>query len=111
MTTFKKWDIVLVPFPFTDLTSTKKRPALVVSPDDYNAGSDLVLAFLTSNIAGPMQTGDLELITWRESGLPLPTKLRMKFATVSRAIVLKKLGEVHSTERAPISRQIQLFFQ
>ncbi len=111
MTSFKKWDIVLVPFPFTDLTSTKKRPALVVSPDDYNAGSDLVLAFLTSNVGGPRQIGDLELTFWRESGLPLPTKLRMKFATVSRAIVLKKLGEIHHSDRTAATGQLLQFFQ
>ena len=111
MTTFSKWDIVLVPFPFTDLSSTKKRPALVVSPDAYNAGEDLVLAFLTSNLGNPKQVGDLELTYWKESGLPLPTKLRMKFATVSQAIILKRLGEISQQERSRISKQLLSFFR
>ena len=48
-TRFRRGDIVLVPFPFTDLTSSKRRPALVVSPDSFNqAMQDVVLAAITS---------------------------------------------------------------
>ncbi len=47
MTNYKKWEIVLVPFPFTDLSSAKRRPALIVSPDSYNAGKDVVIAYRT----------------------------------------------------------------
>ena len=48
---YRQGDIVLVSFPFTDLTSSKRRPALVLSPDSLNtAGEDLVLAAVTSHI-------------------------------------------------------------
>ena len=43
--TYDKWDIVLVPFPFTDLTTLKKRPAVIVSPDEYNKKLDDVIEF------------------------------------------------------------------
>ncbi len=50
-TPYKRGDIVLVPFPFTDLSSSKRRPALVVSPDWFNSSNqDLVLVGITSQI-------------------------------------------------------------
>src|SRR2546428_10329641 len=48
----KRGDIVLVPFPFTDLSSSKRRPALVISPDAFNDQmQDLVVAAITSQLA------------------------------------------------------------
>jgi mRNA interferase MazF len=50
-TAYRQGDVVLVSFPFTDLTSTKKRPAVVVSPDTFNArNEDVVLVAVTSQI-------------------------------------------------------------
>ena len=50
--TFRRGDVVLVPFPFSDLSTTKVRPAVVVSSALYHATEpDLLLAALTSKIA------------------------------------------------------------
>lgn len=61
MTVYKRWEIILVPFPFTDLTSVKRRPALIVSPDNYNTGKDLIIAYLTSQTNLPARFGDYDL--------------------------------------------------
>ncbi|MDO8793716.1 MAG: type II toxin-antitoxin system PemK/MazF family toxin [Vicinamibacterales bacterium] len=51
-TSYRRGDVVLVSFPFTDLSTAKRRPALVVLPDSFNeATSDLVLAAITSQIS------------------------------------------------------------
>jgi len=48
---YKQGDVVLIPIPFTDLSSTKKRPVLILSSDDYNQNTnDLIVAAITSNI-------------------------------------------------------------
>jgi mRNA interferase MazF len=46
---FERGDVVLVPFPFTDLTTHKQQPALVISSNDFNARSaDIILVGITS---------------------------------------------------------------
>ena len=56
-TPYKRGDIVLVPFPFTDLTSSKRRPALVISPDSFNAQQqDLVVAAIASQVPDATET-------------------------------------------------------
>jgi len=92
MTPYKKWDIVLVPFPFTNLKSSKKRPALVISPDEYNNQLDVVIAFITSKMDQSHRCGDYIINEWSKSGLPKPSMLRMKLATVDKTMILKILA-------------------
>jgi len=111
MTPCRRWDVVLVPFPFTDLTTSKKRPALVISPDDYNDGPDVIIAFITSRLLTPQRPGDHRIEDWRESGLPKPSLLRMKLATVARGIVIRKLGRFTASEQDRAQAVLSSFFQ
>jgi len=111
MTNYRKWDIIIVPFPFTDLTTVKKRPALVVSPDNYNkSGQDVVIAFLTSRMDVSPRFGDYRIRFWQESGLPKASLLRMKYATIDREIILKRIGRLCEKERGSVRAAIQRFF-
>jgi mRNA interferase MazF len=111
MTDYRKWDIILVPFPFTDLTTSKKRPALVVSPDSYNrSGPDLVIAFITSRTDVSQRPGDHRIRSWKESGLPKASLLRMKFATIDCEIVEKKIGRLSEAERSGVRHALRDFF-
>lgn len=111
MTPCRKWDIIVVPFPFTDLTPVKKRPALVVSPDNYNkSGQDVVIAFLTSRMDVSPCFGDYRIRFWQESGLPKASLLRMKFATIDREIIVKRIGRLCEKECSSVRDAIQRFF-
>jgi len=110
MTVYEKWDVILVPFPFTDLSSSKKRPALILSPEQYNTTGDIVIAFITSNLQSGDKFGDYQFQQWKQAGLPLPSKLRMKFATVSNEIIIKKIGHIDSLDRNNIHKLVQTFF-
>lgn len=91
---YKKWEIVLVPFPFTNLTTSKKRPALIISPDNYNVEADVVIAFITSKMDLIYRIGDYKIKEWEKSKLPKPSMIRMKFATIDKNIIIKKLGKL-----------------
>jgi len=59
MTPYDRGDIVLVPFPFSNLTETKKRPAVVISSSAYNASTpDIVIMAVTSKIDRPTGAGE-----------------------------------------------------
>ena len=111
MTIFKKWDIILVPFPFTNLKSIKKRPALIVSPNEYNQGMDVVIAFVTSKMNLSARPGDYKIRKWKESGLPKPSILRMKFATLDKNIIIRKIGRLGEKDRQDFSEMLVGFFR
>ncbi len=110
-TIYKKWDIVLVPFPFTDLSNSKKRPGLVISPDKYNKGSDILILFITSKIDREKNLGDYLIEEWEESGLPKPSMIRMKFATIDKSIVIKKIGMLADYDITKFRKTLVDFFK
>jgi len=110
MTAYKKWEIILVPFPFTNLKSSKKRPALVISPDEYNDRLDIVIAFITSKLDQSNRYGDYIIHDWSKSGLPKPSMLRMKFATIDKAMIIKKIGKLSKTDQSCFSKLLVDFF-
>ena len=61
MTTYNFGDVLLVPFPFTDQTTTKKRPTIVISSDSYNHSKlDLLLIAVTSQVKIPLQCSSVK---------------------------------------------------
>ena len=93
-------DVVLVPFPFTDQTSTKKRPAVVVSSDAYHRDRpDLILMAVTSQVRPAAGVGELAVQHWKEAGLLKPSVLKPLLATVEKGLVIRKLGKLDELDR------------
>lgn len=111
MTHYKKWDIVLVPFPFTDLSTSKRRPALVISPNNYNEGRDIIIAFITSNLNIQPRPGDYIIKEWDRAGLPKPSMIRMKYATIDKKIIVKQLGRLYSEDAKLFLEKLVNFFK
>jgi mRNA interferase MazF len=108
-TNYKKWDVILVPFPFTDLTTNKKRPALIVSNNDYNKSDNLVIALITSNIRDSHE--DYKIIKWSDAGFPKESVIKMKFATVDKSIVVRKLGKLKKEDIDSFKTKLIAFFE
>jgi mRNA interferase MazF len=100
MTTFDPGDVVLVRFPFTDLETAKKRPALVVSPRGFqDSHGDLVVLALTSQ---DQNDDKLRLASWKASGLLKPTWIKPLVATIASVIVDRRLGRIDAADHGSV---------
>ena len=90
--TYDIGDVVLVPFPFTNLLSSKKRPAVVISQKTYQyKRPDIILMAITSQIKIPLGYGECVLSEWQQAGLPKLSMLKPLIATIDQKNILKKL--------------------
>ena len=98
MTSYKRGDIVLVPFPFTDFSTLKQRPALVISSSAFNrTRDDVILLALTSNLESADKGGNYALTDSerKQSGLPIDAViLTGKVMTIDRRLIRKVIGFV-----------------
>lgn len=78
--------MVLLPIPFTDLTSRKVRPAIIIGKN----GSDLFLVPISSVLANT----DFPLVEWRAAGLNVPSGVKGQLATVEEKLVVKVVGQL-----------------
>lgn len=94
---FKQGDILLVPIPFSDLTSSKKRPVLVLSNSEYNSiTEDIVVAAIASNLQSKDYSVQINSSDLSEGTLKVTSSIRSdKIYTLSKYIVIKKFGSVN----------------
>jgi len=102
-----KGKIVLVPFPFTDLTAAKLRPALVL----YEGEKDVILAFISSKI--PDNVSDLDVLIlssqngFIKTGLKTDSIIRLdKLATILKDLVVGELGEIDDSIKQEINDKL-----
>lgn len=102
-------DIVLVAFPFPDLSATKRRPAVVVWADP--AQTDFTLAFISSQNVATLAVGDTGLLSTHPefvlSGLTTPSKIRAtKLVTLNRSLITRWLGRLGLLWTADLDRAL-----
>lgn len=95
MTGYSIGDVVLVPFPFTDQSGSKKRPAVVVSSDRYQRERpDLILMPITSRNPGSTRFGDVPVSGPHAAGLLLPGVIKPVIFTIEARLVIKSIGRL-----------------
>lgn len=101
-------DVVLVRFPFTDLTSVKARPAVILSTASYHREQpDLVVAALTSNVAAATGALDFTLYDWQAAGLRFPTAFKPVVATLEPSMVLHRIGSLSPVDQAEVDKRLR----
>jgi len=97
------WQVVRVPFPFTDRQAVKNRPALVLSDAAaFNApAGHAVMAMITSEANAPWPL-DCPILDLAMACLPAPSKVRFKLFTLDRRLVRGVLGQLASEDQARV---------
>lgn len=107
MTGYKFRDLVLVPFPFTDQSVVKRRPAVVISSPAYHqARPDLLIMAVTSQQPSTLSVGEVQVQDWQGAGLLKPSVLKPVLTTIDPALVLKKLGRLTPTDQAALRQAL-----
>ena len=92
-------DVVLIPFPFTDLSGHKVRPAVIVSPDPQQ--TDVLVAFITSRLERALESSDLPISPqhpeFAQTGLKGASVIRTrKMSSIDRFQIQRRLGRLGS---------------
>ena len=104
MPSYSKNDVILVRYPFSDLSSSKVRPAVVVNAP--HVSQDVFIVPLTSKIA-PLLAGEFLLADWEVIGLNVPTAVRRGLYTVHQTLIVKTIGKLVRPDAEKVERSLQ----
>ncbi|MGH7899637.1 MAG: type II toxin-antitoxin system PemK/MazF family toxin [Candidatus Binatia bacterium] len=101
--TFDSFDVVVVPFPFSERPGTKRRPALVLTRRSFNdRARHTALAMITTK-ADPPWPGDTALADFAAAGLARPCVIRLKLFTLDNRLIVRKLGALARSDRGSVA--------
>jgi mRNA interferase MazF len=106
--TFDQGDVVLIPFPFTDLSAMKRRPVLVLSNRSHNRRSqDFIVCGITSVIAARPHSVTLRATDMDNGMIPVESRIRPdKIFTLKQTLAVKKIGRVKPDVIAHVKSEI-----
>src|SRR6266568_1507656 len=106
--TCKQWDVVVVPFPFSNQPGTKRRPAMVLSDRSFNIRGHTVLAMVTTS-GHRSWPGDVALSDYKAAGLRMRCIVRLKLFTLDNRLLLKRIGSIPVNDQKKIRAQLKTY--
>lgn len=104
MPSYSKNDIILVRYPFSDLSSSKVRPAVVVST--FHVSQDIVITPLTSKTEGLFE-GEFLLSEWLAAGLNVKTAVKRGLYTVHQSLVVAIIGKLADSDAKQLEQSLR----
>lgn len=104
MPSYSKHDVILVRYPFSDLSSSKVRPAIVVSTS--HPSQDIIITPLTSK-TGSLLEGEFVLSEWAAAGLNVATAVKRGVYTVHESLVVKVIGQLVNTDAEQLEQSLR----
>ena len=106
----KPYDVVVVPFPFTDRRASKRRPALALSGEAFSADSAHTILAMITSAANPPWPRDVPIDS-AVAGLRAPSKVRMKLFTLDNRLILRRVGTLSEPDRRALATVVQSLFK
>lgn len=105
---YDRFEVVIVPFPFTDKAQVKRRPALVLSSHAAfgRSARHSVMAMITSAHNPPWPL-DVPISGLATAGLPAPSVVRMKLFTLDHRFIIAKRGKLSEKDRKVVNRALK----
>lgn len=108
---YRPGEVVLIPFPFTDFSTLKQRPALIISSADFNSTcDDIIVTAITSHISRPFKKDEyfLNSVEQKACGLPKPSVVKLgKIVTLEKRLIRKKLGDLPEQSLEAIKSKLE----
>jgi mRNA interferase MazF len=108
---FNRFDVLVVPFPFTDRAATKRRPAVVLSSAEgfHRSAEHLVLSMVTSatDATWPL---DVSIKDLKSAGLNVECAVRFKLFTLDQRLVLRKVGVLGTNDQKRVTAAVKTLF-
>ena len=102
----RRFDVVVVPFPYSDQLAEKRRPALVVSADSFNRKHGVLWVAMITSADNPRWQSDV-LLPPGKAGLDAPSVIRIaKIATIEPARVIRVAGRISRATASAVRRQL-----
>ncbi|WP_428377170.1 type II toxin-antitoxin system PemK/MazF family toxin [Lichenicoccus sp.] len=107
MAAYEVWDLVKVPFPYTNRPVQQRRPALVVATPHAPGAPDLLWVLMVTSAVHRGWLGDVVVSDLNEAGLPAPSIVRpIKIATIEAGDAVR-IGRLPQADRADVARVIR----
>ena len=104
MPSYSKNEVILVRYPFSNLSAAKVRPAIVVN--ELHPSQDVIIVPLTSKVSS-LLPGEFVLADWQIAGLNVPSAAKRGLYTVHHSLVLKSIGKLADTDAGSLADSLR----
>lgn len=111
MVTYNSWQIVAVPFPFTDKNQTKKRPALVINKSDFQTTQGHVILLMITSAKNSNWSSDIPITDLKSAGLNNPSVIRFKMFTLDERLIIKETGTLVKKDREEVIKKLNAILE
>jgi mRNA interferase MazF len=106
---YNKFDIVKLPFPFTDKNTAKRRPSLVISSKDYQTNHNHCVLVMITSAKQSSWVDDIDITNIVMSGISSPSKIRFKIFTLDVSLILEKIGCLIGEDQLKVQQKLEYY--